>query len=76
MFPAQQNDRPINNGYSYTAPPVVEHNTIDYDSDTEFAKAVNGREINEVLAILDEIMTGVYVVEPPLYRKIMRDLTE
>ena len=75
MFPDKTNDRLIDTGYSYTGLPVAETSVIDYDSNTEFAKAVNGRKINEILAVLDEIMTGVYVVDPPLYRRIMRDLT-
>lgn len=73
MFP---NNPQIENGYSYTAPPGIADNTIDFDSDSEFAKAVNGRKTNEVMAKLDEVMTGLYVVNPPLYRRIMRDMTE
>ncbi len=64
----------IDRGYSYDSAP--EGNMIDYNSGTEFGAAINGRPVDEVLAILDEVLTALYVINPPLYRRIMRDLTE
>ena len=72
MFP--KNTPLIEPAYSYAAP--VADSVIDYDGDSDFAKAVNGRDINEILRKIDDVLVGVYVVEPALYRKIMRDLTE
>lgn len=72
LFP--KNAPQIDRGYS-AAPPPGDY-TIDYDSGTEFSQAINGRDITEVLKVLDELMTGLYVVNPPFYRRIMRDLTE
>jgi len=76
LYPKTEAKPMIEDRYSYAAPPVPQNSTIDYESDTEFGKAVYGKNVDDVLAKLDEIMTGVYVVEPSLYRRIMRDLAE
>lgn len=60
----------------YSSDPPQTNSTIDYVSDTDFGAAVYGRDINEVLRILDEVMSALYVVNQPLYKRILRDLTE
>lgn len=74
MFPDGTEPVQIDRSYSYAAPPVITETTIDYISDTQFGKGIFGRKINDVLGKLDEIITDVYVVEPALYRKILREL--
>lgn len=75
MFPdGTENTAQIDRSYSYAAPPAITETTIDYISDTQFGKGIYGRKINDVLEKLDEIITDVYVVEPALYRKILREL--
>lgn len=75
MYPdAKSDNKPILSDYSYASPPVVADGVIDYTSDTQFGKAIRGRKVNDVLSQLDEIISDVYVVEPSLYRKIMREL--
>lgn len=77
LYPEEGVPRTIDSGYSYAAPPQVEPiSTIDFDSDTEFGEAVNGQDIIKVLSKLDETMTNLYVINPPLYRQIMRGLSE
>lgn len=71
LFPTEE--VPIK--YSYAAPPVT-NNTIDYSGSSEFSYAVSGKDTSEVMRKLDEIMQGLFVVNPPLYKRIMRDLTE
>lgn len=73
LFPKDKS--PIMPSYSYAAPPT-EDNTIDYHSGTEFGDAVNGKDVYEVIKMLDELMSGLFVVNPPLYRRIMRELSE
>lgn len=59
-------------GYSYAAPPV---NTIsheyNYNSDTEFAKAIKGRPVEEILPVIDELMSTLNVINPRLYEGVM-----
>lgn len=74
MFPEEKEPAQIDRSYSYAAPPAITETTIDYISDTQFGKGIYGRKINDVLGKLDEIITDVYVVEPALYRKILREL--
>lgn len=73
MFPDGEPAQ-IDRSYSFAAPPEITESTIDYVSDTQFGKGIYGRKINDVLGKLDEIITDVYVVEPALYRKILREL--
>lgn len=71
LFPEEQAqiDR-----YSYSAP--VAESMIGYSSKTEFGEAVYGKPVNDVMGAIDEIMTGLYAVNPHLYRRIMEELTE
>ena len=74
LFP--KNKPQIDPEYSFDAPPVTNNNTIDYYSDTDFGRAVSGRDVNEIMQLLDDTMSALYVVNPPLYNRIMRDLSE
>lgn len=45
-----------------------------YDSGTEFSNAVRGRNMDELLPILDELMTTLQIVNPRLYAGVMARL--
>ena len=60
-----------NEGYSYSPPPQQAETEVEYDSGTEFAKAVNGKTYEDVLAIVDELMTTLQVVNPRLYESAL-----
>lgn len=47
---------------------------IEYDSGTEFAKAVNGRDPSEIIPVFDELMTTLQVLHPRLYDGVMNKL--
>ena len=64
-------DKPM---YSYAPPPESIENTIEYESDTDFGKAVNGRDPAEVWPVMDELMTATYVYNKPLYDATLRKL--
>ena len=51
-------------------------NTVKYQSGTEFADAVYGRDVDEIMGIMDELMSTLSVVNPPLYRSVMRRVVE
>ena len=58
--------------YSFAAGKA--ENTIDYDSGTEFARAINGRNPEEIWPVIDELMTTVQALMPRLYDGVMRKL--
>lgn len=60
--------------YSYDAPPTVIGEVIDYQSDTDFGVAIDGRNVNDILSIMDEAMDALQVLNPPLYKSIMRKI--
>lgn len=47
-----------------------------YDSDTEFMDAVRGISTDRLLAVMDEIMTTLSVLNPRLYAAAMRKLLD
>lgn len=49
-------------------------NTITYQSGTEFADAVYGRNVDEIMSVVDELMSTLSVINPSLYAGVMRRL--
>ena len=47
---------------------------IEYNSETEFAQAIRGRSYEEILPIVDELMTTLEAVYPRLYDSVMNRL--
>ena len=61
--------------YSYAAAPAEPvETTIDYDSDTDFARAINGRDPADIWPWLDELMGTLQLIHPRLYDAAMRKL--
>jgi hypothetical protein len=55
-------------GYSYSPAPQEE---ITINGETEFLQAVQGKDTNELLLIMDELMTTLQVLHPRLYDGVM-----
>lgn len=72
MFGKQEEEVPIPT-YSYASEPVGE---ITYKSDTEFSQGIQGMAANEIIEIMDELMTALQVVNPRLYASVMRRVAE
>lgn len=60
--------------YSYAAMPKPIEKPIAYSSDTEFGQAVEGMDYEELLPIMDELMSTLKVVHRRLYDAVMRRL--
>lgn len=60
--------------YSYDAPPNIIGEVINYESDTDFGVAIYGRNTNEILSIVDETMDAIQVLNPSLYKSVMRKI--
>ena len=58
--------------YSYAPAPV--RNTIEIDSDSAFARAVNGMDLDEFLPIINELMGTLQIIQPRLYDAVMLKL--
>ena len=73
LFP-KHNEKSIESvQYSYDAPPQTEK-AIEYQSGSEFGSAIYGRDTNEILAVIDEAMDALMVLNPNLYKSIMRKI--
>lgn len=59
--------------YSYAAADESK-NTIYYDSDTEFAELINGRDIYDILPVFEELAETVKVLLPRAYAGFIRRL--
>lgn len=59
-------------GYSYAPAPV--RNKIETTSESEFARAIDGKEMNEILPIIIELMDTLYIIQPRLYSAVMDKL--
>lgn len=71
----EQEERPQ---YSYASGPVESEgaNTVPYISDSEFSQAIEGRDIVEVMEIMDDLMSTLQVVNPRLHASVMRKFEE
>ena len=54
---------------SYDAMPVL------YDSGTEFSRLVNGANPNDIIPLVDELLTALTVMSPRLYDSFMSKLS-
>ena len=63
-------------GYSFASGPEkeVEKQKIEYESDTEFGGAIIGKDWNEVLPVIDELMSTLQIMNRKLYDAVMRRL--
>ena len=75
MF-GNQEAEPIR-AFSY-AQPLTEPSEpiINYKSDTDFAELIDGRKVQDIIPLMDELMTTLQAVYPRLYDAVMRQLME
>ena len=66
--------KPSAPAYSFAAPAAAPDSTIDYYSETEFSRLIDGRPQAEVWPILDELVTAIQVLNPRLYNSFMDKL--
>ena len=57
--------------YSY-AMPTPAH--VEYQSETEFADIIRGKSIEDVLAVFDELMSTLSLVNRGLYESVLRKI--
>lgn len=60
--------------YSFSSSPETVETTINYFSDTDFSKAIDGQNASEVWSIMDELMSVLQTTNPRLYAGVLRKI--
>ena len=61
--------------YSYAMPPQAPSD-VTYTGESDFAKKIQGKSYDDVLAVVDELMSTISIINPNLYNGVMRKLSE
>lgn len=64
--------------YSYSPPPLplIEEEVVDYDGESDFAKAIHGMNCKDAWGIMDELMSTLSILHPNLYNGVLRKLSD
>lgn len=54
--------------------PISRNTTISYQSDTEFSSKIDGKNLEDVLPVIDELMETLMLINPRLYDSVMQRL--
>lgn len=76
MFGKPEPELPQTAARSYSYAPGEPVGEVTYESDTEFSQAVYGMAVDDLMEIMDELMTALQVVNPRLYASVMRKIAE
>ena len=77
LYPDKQEPAADVPTYSYAPPPEDIETIIDYYSDTEFGRAVDGKKASDVWPVIDELVSeALKALNPRLYDAFMRRLTQ
>ena len=71
LYGEQKEEQPQAVQYSYAAAPEE----IITASETEFARAIDGKNQKDVIPIIDELMSTLQVIQPRLYSAVMSKLS-
>lgn len=61
----------MDSGYSYDPAPDQKPGTIVIDSDSEFARVIDGRDQSDIWPLMDELMDTIKTIHPKLYNAVM-----
>ena len=64
-------EKEVEPSYSFAPAPVA---VIETDRGSDFARAVDGKEQERVIPVLDELMQTLSVIQPKLYDAVMAKL--
>ena len=64
------NEIPEIPSYSFAATDPMS-GIVDYESDSDFGKVIHGKDQNDVLEVMDELMTTLKEMIPRLYHGVM-----
>lgn len=67
---------PPSDGYSFAAAPASDQKpTIYINSGSDFAKAANGMDVDDLMDIIDELMSVLQATNPPLFDAVLRKMS-
>lgn len=61
---------------SYSYAPPTQRTTVQYTSESDFAQMIQDKNYDDVLAVMDELMTTLSILNPSLYNGVLRKLSE
>ena len=61
---------------AYSLSPGPNNSYVQYTSDTEFSKVIDGRDQNKIWPIMDELMTVLQATNYRLYNGVMEKLNK
>lgn len=76
LFGSDPEEAVIPPGFSGAMAPEVLPETVGYDSGSPFSDAVRGKDMDSCLAVLDEMMEALQILNPRLYDGVMRKLND
>ncbi len=63
--------------YSHAVSPAISAGTVSVEgSDTEFGRLVEGMAADDVIRVMDDLMSTLEIVQPRLYAGVIRKLAE
>ena len=68
----KEQKEPVQQGYSFSPPPVTD--TVMYQGNSDFSSMVYGMDSNTAWSIVDELMDTLSVVNPKLYKGVLRKI--
>ena len=60
--------------YSYAPEPIPNPTRIVYQSGTELSDAINGKSVESVLEVFDELMSTLSIMNRGLYESVLRKI--
>jgi hypothetical protein len=70
----QDNSMPAQK-YSFAAGPPPS-TVVDYQGTSEFAECARGMPLNDFMAVMDELMSTLQILNPKLYNSVIRRVSE
>lgn len=61
--------------YSYASEPHA-YASLQYASDTEFGRLVSGKNVEDIMAVMDELMTALEVLHKNLYHATIQKISD
>lgn len=62
--------------FAFSPGPAIDQNVVSVSGRSEFLQAVNGKKIDDLLPVFDEIMQTLQVIQPRLYNGIINKLSQ
>ena len=72
LFPEKVEEKRIQS-YSYSAAEIP-NNVVTYNGESEFAKAIYGKDLEFIFGIVDELLQTVKIINPNLYNAVLRKI--